>query len=147
MSVYVDPIFEMIGPRGNMFWCHMGTDDPTENGIEELMEMADRIGLNRRYFQAKANHPHFDLYPSERALAVKYGAVELPSTEAYSRRCAWPHRVRAIERLIAQSRSLIGMIPPDHPDRSGEEARIAATISTLNDRLDFARRIMAGEDE
>jgi hypothetical protein len=44
---------------------------------EELHEMAARLGLKRAWFQEppKASVPHYDLTPSRRALAIRYGAV------------------------------------------------------------------------
>ena len=70
MSVYVD---DMRVPFGRMVMCHMTADT-----TEELLAMADRIGVARRWLQ----HPgtpkeHFDIALSKRALAVQYGAVEV----------------------------------------------------------------------
>lgn len=82
MTVYVDPLFSAT-PRtaqarswGNR-WCHMTADT-----TEELHAMADRLGLRRSYVQdAGTWGEHYDLIPSKRALAVRYGAVELTSSE------------------------------------------------------------------
>jgi hypothetical protein len=43
--------------------------------LEELHEMADKIGLKRSWFQGKASTPHYDLIESKRELALKNGAV------------------------------------------------------------------------
>lgn len=51
--------------------CHMIADT-----AEELHAMADRIGVARRWFQAKASFPHYDIAKSKRALAVEAGAIE-----------------------------------------------------------------------
>lgn len=68
MTVYVDePTF-----RGQMY-CRMAVD----GDIEELHRMARRIGLKRECFQDKEDRPHYDLSSAKRALAVKYGAVEV----------------------------------------------------------------------
>lgn len=66
MSVYVD--------RSLYSWvmCHMIADTPTE-----LVAMADRIGVARRWFQSKASAPHFDIAKSKRELAVAAGALEV----------------------------------------------------------------------
>ncbi len=77
MSVYVD---DMRAPFGNMVMCHMWADTR-----EELFAMADRIGVQRKWFQRpasikllgmKASWEHFDIAHSKRALAVKYGAIQ-----------------------------------------------------------------------
>jgi 2'-5' RNA ligase len=73
MAVYVDPAMH---PFGRMIMCHMTADT-----TEELLAMADKIGVQRKWIQY-AGHPykeHFDIAKSKRALAVKHGAVELNS--------------------------------------------------------------------
>lgn len=68
--VYVD---DMKAPFGRMIMCHMYADTH-----EELVAMADRIGVARKWIQYPG-HPvkeHFDIALSKRALAVKFGAVE-----------------------------------------------------------------------
>ena len=78
MTILVDPLRKW--PSG--VWCHMGTDDHTEAGLDELHAMAARIGLQRRWFQGRdPRHPHYDLRPSKRALAVTAGAVEVDAYE------------------------------------------------------------------
>ena len=80
MTVYVDPLFTMQ-PRTAQArshgdrWCHMqvGKDDE----LEELHQMAEKIGLKRSYFQEHDIYPHYALTPSKRSLAVKHGAIEL----------------------------------------------------------------------
>ena len=65
MSVYVDDAFV---PYGRMIMCHMIAS--TE---KELHEMADKIGINRRWFQDKSI-PHYDISKGKRELAIKHGA-------------------------------------------------------------------------
>lgn len=72
MSVYVDA---SIYGYGRMIMCHMIADTP-----EELHAMADRIGVARRWFQARASFPHYDIAKSKRALAVAAGAIECDRT-------------------------------------------------------------------
>jgi len=67
-------------------WCHMMTDDPTEDGLEELHSMAEAIGLRRERFQARRGLPHYDLIPCMRGLALLLGAVEVNTLEL-ARRC------------------------------------------------------------
>ena len=45
--------------------------------IKELHEMADKIGINRKWFQSKASSPHYDICKSKRYNAVKFGAIEV----------------------------------------------------------------------
>ena len=71
MTVYVD---DMRAPYRRMIMCHMIASD-----LEELHAMADKIGMQRRWFQKppKASHPHYDICLSKRKLAVQAGAVEI----------------------------------------------------------------------
>jgi hypothetical protein len=70
MPVYVD---DMKAAFGNMVMCHMLADS-----TEELLAMADRIGVHRRWLQkAGTSHEHFDIAQSKRRLAIKAGAVEI----------------------------------------------------------------------
>ena len=80
MTVYVD---DMRAPFGRMVMCHMTADTDTE-----LHEMADRIGVARRWFQGPPKHscPHYDIALSKRALAVQFGAVEETQREGAHRR-------------------------------------------------------------
>jgi hypothetical protein len=64
--IYIDDLFEW-GKRGS--WCHMVTD----GNLEELHTFAAKIGLKRCWYQSQS-HPHYDLRPSKRDLAIKNGA-------------------------------------------------------------------------
>lgn len=78
MAVYVD---EAKHPFGRMIMCHMMADTH-----EELLAMADKLGLNRRHLQKKGTiYEHFDLSKGYRAKAVKLGAVEVTSKELVQR--------------------------------------------------------------
>lgn len=92
MPVYVDKIFEADplvyqwrNPRARQAarwgtrWCHMWASSAED--LEQLHEIAERIGLRRAYFQNKPRFPHYDLVPSKRALAIKEGAVEIELRE------------------------------------------------------------------
>lgn len=69
MTVYVD---DPVYPFGRMKMCHMIAD--TTN---ELLEMAGRIGVDRKWIQHEGTaSEHFDVCKSKRALAVKAGATE-----------------------------------------------------------------------
>ncbi|WP_250502788.1 DUF4031 domain-containing protein [Caballeronia sp. AZ7_KS35] len=70
MAVYVD---DMKAAYGRMVMCHMLADSSAE-----LMAMADRIGVARKWIQkAGTYHEHFDIALSKRALAVAAGALEI----------------------------------------------------------------------
>lgn len=74
MSVYVD---DMEAPYGRMVMCHMVADTH-----DELVEMADRIGVPRRWIQnAGTYREHFDVSKEKRALAVAAGAIEVSQRE------------------------------------------------------------------
>lgn len=68
MAVYVDNGHLTFG---RMKMCHMMADS-----LEELHEMADKLGLKREWFQPKSS-PHYDLSQSKRREAVDLGALEM----------------------------------------------------------------------
>jgi len=70
MTVYVD---NMQAQFKRMTMCHMLADT-----TEELLEMADKIGVARKWLQkAGTLHEHFDICISKRKLAVQAGAREI----------------------------------------------------------------------
>lgn len=70
MSVYVD---DMRAEYRRMKMCHMVADTH-----DELLVMADRIGVARRWLQAPMTaREHFDICMSKRAKAVACGAIEV----------------------------------------------------------------------
>ena len=62
-------------------WCHMATDGP----LSELHQMAARLGLRRAWFQDAPGHPHYDLTPGKRALAMRFGAQAVSTLELVQR--------------------------------------------------------------
>lgn len=77
MSVYVDNARHHFG---RMIMCHMWADTR-----DELFAMADKIGVQRKWFQRPANvdlpgmnasWEHFDIAISKRNLAISLGAIE-----------------------------------------------------------------------
>jgi len=62
VAVYVEEAKYLFG---RMVMCHMLADTSAE-----LHEMADRIGIARKWFQRDASAPHYDICKSKRALAV-----------------------------------------------------------------------------
>lgn len=78
MTVFVDDMHRSpMGQMGRMKMCHMIADT-----TEELLAMADHIGVRRKWLQ-KSGTPqeHFDISSSKRAIAVQAGAVEITMRE------------------------------------------------------------------
>lgn len=74
MAVYVD---DPICPYGRMMMCHMLADS-----TDELLAMADAIGVNRKWIQfAGTLREHFDICKSKRAKAIAAGAREVTPVE------------------------------------------------------------------
>lgn len=69
MTVYVDDVRHSFG---RMVMCHMWADT-----LDELLAMADRIGVARRWLQQppKASWVHFDISLGKKAAAIEAGAV------------------------------------------------------------------------
>lgn len=77
MTCYVDDVRH---PFGKMIMCHLWADT-----LEELLEMVDKIGVQRKWIQGhptlsfgkhrNASWVHFDIALSKKALAIANGAV------------------------------------------------------------------------
>jgi len=68
--VYID---NFNAPYGRMRMCHMIADSTAE-----LLEMCDKIGVQRKWIQNKGtNREHFDICLSKKKLAIQYGAKEI----------------------------------------------------------------------
>lgn len=69
MTVYVDDVRHRYG---RMIMCHMWADT-----IDELLAMADRIGVRRKWLQQppRASWVHFDISLGMKAKAIAAGAV------------------------------------------------------------------------
>lgn len=79
MTVYVDQFFSTTPSKKWRHYkaCHMWADS-----LEELLLMAAKIGLDKRWIQRKSII-HFDLSESKRELAVAYGAKEVTWRDMY----------------------------------------------------------------
>jgi hypothetical protein len=78
MAVYVD---NMRAKFGRMVMCHMRADS-----TEELLSMADRIGVARKWIQYPGTfREHFDVCLSAKAKAVENGAIEVTMREMAER--------------------------------------------------------------
>jgi hypothetical protein len=78
--VYVDTLLETTEEEFKRFpfkyHCHMIADS-----LNELMRMADKIRLSRRFSQGEPPYLHFDLNESKRKKAVDFGAKEVSCNE------------------------------------------------------------------
>ena len=74
MAVYIDNAFI---PYRRMLMCHMIADS-----TDELMAMADQIGVARKWIQNPGKQDeHFDVCKEAREKAIRYGAVEITTRE------------------------------------------------------------------
>ena len=82
MAVYVDDMYRYeLGRFGRMKMSHLVADS-----TEELLAMADAVGLSRRWLQDSGEwSEHFDVSMSVRARAVAAGAVEVTMRELAER--------------------------------------------------------------
>lgn len=73
--VYVDTYNARYG---RMIMCYMMADSE-----EELLAMADTIGMNRKWLQpARSGRPsHFDVCKTKKQLAIENGAIEVSPRE------------------------------------------------------------------
>lgn len=80
MAVYVDDFYKTGMGIGNMKMSHMIADSQ-----KELLEMIDKIGMQRKWIQDKDTpREHFDICMSKRVLAIKNGAVAVGMRELAS---------------------------------------------------------------
>lgn len=88
MPVYVD---DMRAAFGRMIMCHMIADTTAE-----LLSMADRIGISRKWIQhPNTREEHFDIALNKRGLAVNNGAVQITW-----RQCAMMCKRRKVEGIL-----------------------------------------------
>lgn len=74
MTVYVD---DMAAPFGSMILCHMVADS-----TEQLLAMADRIGVQRKWLQRSGTlYEHFDICITKKKLAIQAGAKAITGKE------------------------------------------------------------------
>lgn len=78
MTVFVDDMYKYpMGQFGRMKMSHMVADT-----TEELLAMADAIGVDRKWIQSAGTHgEHFDIAMAKRSLAVAHGAQEITLRE------------------------------------------------------------------
>lgn len=73
MAVYVDNLRNWGGAKGYRWKksCHMYADT-----LDELHQMAARIGMKSKWFQDDPRLPHYDLHPKQRELALARGVIQ-----------------------------------------------------------------------
>jgi len=72
--VYID---NMDAPYRGMLMCHMIADS-----TDELLAMADKIGVNRKWIQdAGTYNEHFDICQTKKAKAIRLGAKTITMME------------------------------------------------------------------
>lgn len=102
MAVYVDDMWETpLGNYRGMKMSHMVADT-----VEELHLMADKIGVQRRWYQGppKSTNPHYDICLSKRKLAVAAGAKQVTVRQAVGIVAAM--RDKAIADYVASKKAL-----------------------------------------
>ena len=99
MPVYVDELMEW-GPTPNWpfkYACHMVADT-----LEELHEMAAKIGLKRSWYQRSPPHstPHYDLTEAKRKQAIKAGAIPVEKDPDGANDCfRWWMRISRVRTM------------------------------------------------
>lgn len=104
MTVLVDEL--RVWPHARHACFRRGSAHLMADTLEELHAFAARLGLRRSWFQGDARHPHYDLAPSKRALALELGAMFVPAREQAARRlgfvlcasCGVPFKLRPERR-------------------------------------------------
>lgn len=102
MAVYVDDVRHRFG---RMVMCHMWADT-----LEELLAMADAIGVQRKWLQQppKASWVHFDVSLGMKAKAIERGAIltdMFGPAEFEARRKGQTEKLAMIERSRAMRRA------------------------------------------
>lgn len=124
MTVYVDDVRHSFG---RMVMCHLWADT-----VEELLEMVDRIGVQRKWIQGhpelsfgkhkRASWVHFDISLGMKAKAIAAGAILTdkygPVEHEARRMLEWEgatdeQRERARKKLdmVAQCRKMVEETP------------------------------------
>lgn len=92
MSVYVDSAIHTL--RGRLM-CHMLSPD-----LAELHGMAERIGMQRRWFQypltMRVSWPHYDIDEAYRSLAVSLGAIVCDQYQTVAMAAIHPGQARQV---------------------------------------------------
>lgn len=112
MAVYVDDMhLSEMGQYRGMKMCHMIADSD-----EELHAMANRLGVDRKHFQAPpkirhSHHRHYDIAMSKRSMAIKAGAISVTMRQI---------------GLMTQERKLTGKLGKPEPAKGAQEDLFSA---------------------
>ena len=88
--VYVD---NMAVGYGRMIMCHCIADTQ-----EELFEMMDKIGVQRKWVQNYGTpREHFDIALSKKKLAIEFGAKEITMRELATMTANRKHKIKKDE--------------------------------------------------
>ena len=72
--IYIDNANQKYG---RMIMCHMIADSK-----KELLEMVNKIGVNRKWIQKEGTYQeHFDICQEKKRLAIQFGAKEITCKE------------------------------------------------------------------
>ena len=96
MPVYVD---DMQALFRRMVMCHMVADS-----TDELLAMADKIGVARKWLQHSGEGPfreHFDICLSKKSAAIRAGAQQITGREMALRRRAFL-QARPFEEVLRE---------------------------------------------
>lgn len=107
MPVYVDGMRAQVG---RMKMCHMVADS-----MAELLDMADKIGVDRKWFQP-SSHPHFDICLSKRAQAIAHGARQVDRKGLVSAMKRHREKFKADPKELSAIRRAAGMIQKESSD-------------------------------
>lgn len=112
--VYID---NMNAPFGDMIMCHMIADSS-----EELLAMADKIGVKRKWIQYPGTeYEHFDICLTKKKKAITAGAKEITMLElGYMRRSI--HGPEAVESASKQMNvAQLSIFVNENPDFKSNE--------------------------
>jgi hypothetical protein len=77
----------------------------TDGELEELHLFASKIGMKREWIH-NSKHPHYDLTPSKRKLAIEYGAIETTARD-------WVRKERANIVSDAMAEAAFDILDPE----------------------------------
>jgi len=126
LSVYVDPLFTFGGDNSPRCFQHKPSCHMYADTLEELHELAQRIGLKRSWFQDDPRLQHYDLTKGKRFQALRHGAVEQTAAQmvAFSKE----HHRRPADKEIEcrEKTSVTQTSPPSGSARHGSQDVTAA---------------------
>jgi DNA-directed RNA polymerase subunit M/transcription elongation factor TFIIS len=140
-AFYVDEIREWPNtPLKYKKWCHLATS----GSIDDLHAFAEKIGLQRAWFQDKPTHPHYDLTPGKRAAALKHGARAVTTIELIN---ACHPRLSEIGAQAAKALEATCFSEENAPASTGdgalraENARLLATLDYEREKHAYWRTL------